>query len=206
MDSKEKYDKNKKYFTLKVKTKNSDKLFDSHFTNSYDELSIHTERDFKLEVLDWLNNGKPKLFRSPTEGNYIVRLMNSSLTPNEQLGRVLHTFNSTAYEVDKYNFNNLVKNEFITKEELAVKTIRWETVLLNKTGIGTQNNLLKYKAKALRFEGMIPGDRVYINDGISRPTGAIHADGTLEMREGYTIIIGATGSYNLDLGDNIEIS
>jgi hypothetical protein len=34
----------------------------------------------------------------------------------------------------------------------------------------------------------------------------MHADGTLEMHEGYTIIIGATGSYNLDLGDNVEIS
>jgi hypothetical protein len=32
--------------------------------------------------MNWLNNGKPKLFRSPSEGNYIVRLMSVSLTPN----------------------------------------------------------------------------------------------------------------------------
>jgi hypothetical protein len=108
--------------------------------------------------------------------------------------------------VEEYNFNNLVKNDFIFKEEIAVKTIRWETVLLDKAGIGSQNNLIKYKAKALKFEGMIPGDRLYINDGILRPTGAVYEDGTLEMREGYTIIIGATGSYNLALSDNIEIS
>ena len=206
IDPKAQFDENERYFVLKVKTKNKAELFDSHFTNNYDELSIHTERDFKLEVLDWLNNGKPKLFRSPTEGNYIVRLMNSSLAPNDQLGRVLHTFNSTAYEVEEYNFNNLIKNDFIFKEEIAVKTIRWETVLLDKAGIGSQNNLIKYKAKALKFEGMIPGDRLYINDGILRPTGAVYEDGTFEMREGYTIIIGATGSYNLALSDNIEIS
>ena len=57
------------------------------------------EREFKLEVLDWLNNGKPKLFRSPGEGNYIVRLMNVSLTPNQQLGRMIYDFTCTAYEV-----------------------------------------------------------------------------------------------------------
>jgi hypothetical protein len=45
-----------------------------------------------LEVLEWLNNGEAKIFRSPTEGNYIVRLMNVSLTPNDTLGRMLHTF------------------------------------------------------------------------------------------------------------------
>jgi hypothetical protein len=50
------------------------------------------ERNFKMEVLAWLTNGKPKLFRSPAEGNYIVRLMNTSLTPNDSLGRMLHTF------------------------------------------------------------------------------------------------------------------
>jgi hypothetical protein len=61
------------------------------------------ERNFKLEALDWLTNGKPKLFRSPGEGNYIVRLMNVSLSPNDQLGRMLHTFSSTAYEIAPFN-------------------------------------------------------------------------------------------------------
>jgi hypothetical protein len=60
-----------------------------------------------MEVLEWLNNGKPKVFKSPTEGNYIIRLMNVSLSPNDTLGRMLHTFNSTAYEIAEYNFQNL---------------------------------------------------------------------------------------------------
>jgi hypothetical protein len=45
--------------------------------------NIYKEREYKLDILNWLTNGKPKLFRSPTEGNYIVRLMNVSLTPND---------------------------------------------------------------------------------------------------------------------------
>lgn len=62
-----------------------------------------SEREFKLKVLDWLNNGKPKIFRSPAEGNYIVRLMNISLSPKDQLGRMLHSFNAQAYEIEDYN-------------------------------------------------------------------------------------------------------
>jgi hypothetical protein len=33
--------------------------------------------------MDWLNNGEVKYFKSPTEGSYLVRLMNVSLTPND---------------------------------------------------------------------------------------------------------------------------
>jgi hypothetical protein len=50
-------------------------------------------------VLDFLNSPKPKLFRSATEGNYCVYTMNSSLSPNDTLGRMLHTFSCTAYEI-----------------------------------------------------------------------------------------------------------
>jgi hypothetical protein len=75
--------------------------------------NFRKERQFKLEVLNWLNDGKPKLFRSPGEGNYIVRLMNVSLSPNDTLGRMLHTFSCTAYEIADYTFENLNKYKFI---------------------------------------------------------------------------------------------
>ena len=51
-----------------------------------------------MKVLEWLNNGDPKLFRSPAEGNFVVRLMNVSLSPEERLGRMLHSFSCTVYE------------------------------------------------------------------------------------------------------------
>jgi hypothetical protein len=66
------------------------------------------ERNFKMEVLSWLTNGKPKVFRAPGEGNYIIRTMNVSLTPNDTLGRMLHTFNCTAYEIADFNMTNLL--------------------------------------------------------------------------------------------------
>jgi hypothetical protein len=35
--------------------------------------------------------------------------MNISLSPEEQLGRMLHNFSGTAYEIADYNYDNLVK-------------------------------------------------------------------------------------------------
>lgn len=70
--------------------------------------NIYKERQFKLDVLEWLNNGEPKIFRSPTEGNYIVRLMNVSLSPIDTLSRMLHSFQCTAYEIAEWNFKNLI--------------------------------------------------------------------------------------------------
>lgn len=66
-------------------------------TNQVD-YNFYAERKFKLDVLAWLNNGLPKLFRSPSEGNYVVRLMNVNLSPENGLSRMIHKFSATAYE------------------------------------------------------------------------------------------------------------
>ena len=70
--------------------------------------SIRQEREFKMQVESWLRNGQPKLFRSGPEGMYALRLMNISLSPNDTLGRKLHTFQATGYEID--SVNNLMTN------------------------------------------------------------------------------------------------
>lgn len=85
---------------LKLRTVN---LVDYNFT---------AERKFKLSVLDWLNDGKPKLFRSPTEGNYLVRLMNTSLSPEQQLSRLLHSFSTTAYEIGPADYLTLSSDDY----------------------------------------------------------------------------------------------
>lgn len=85
--------------------------------------NIQLEREFKLEVLEWLTNGKPKLFKSPNEGNYLVRLMNTSLAPNDQVGRMLHTFTSTAYEIADITYESLVKYGIINVSTSSAKKI-----------------------------------------------------------------------------------
>jgi hypothetical protein len=81
--------------------------------------NIAMEKDFKMEVLEWLSNGKTKLFRSPTEGNYIIRLMNISLSPVESVGRMLHNFSGSALEIKEYTHKNLVDTGII-KDNLLV--------------------------------------------------------------------------------------
>ena len=169
--------------------------------------NIASEREFKLEVLEWLNNGKPKLFRSPTEGNYIVRLLNISLSPNDTVGRMLHTFSATAYEIAEYTYENLTKYGLISTGDPTVQQLRWETVDFNKTGFGNNDNLIKYKAVSLHFEGMVPGDKLWINDGIERDFKQVDENGNITsyLRKGYGVTIGVTGSYIIDLSIGAEI-
>ena len=77
-------------------------------TNLTDE-NIAKELAFKKEILNWLNNGSPKVFKSPKEGTYIVRLTNISLSPEDKLGRMLHNFTCTATEIADCNIDNLKK-------------------------------------------------------------------------------------------------
>lgn len=107
-------------------TKNSQFTISTNLTGD----NFVLERNFKLQVLDWLNNGKVKLFRSAAEGNYLIRLMNSSLSPEDRLGRMLHTFNATAYEVAECSLQNL-KNFNIVSAEKEVSIERLQIGSIN---------------------------------------------------------------------------
>ncbi len=158
--------------------------------------NIAAERLFKIKVLEWLTNGEPKIFRSPTEGNYVVRLMNTSLAPNDTLGRMLHTFSSTAYEVAEFTYNVLGNMNFISVQDQNMQTIQMETLEFlyhDEQGVLTtrpvNTNLLKYHASTVRFNNMTPGDIVKIT----------FYDGKTE-----DIKIGVTGSYYIDTGVSIS--
>lgn len=140
-------------------------------TTNLTDYNITAERIFKLKVLEFLDNGKPKLFRSPTEGNYIVRLSNSSLTPNDQLNRMIHTFSTTATEIDNYNYSKLGEYNLLDISEPVVKQLRWKTILISDVinaavangdtdpwlSIGSPNNI-----QSIQCLGMLPGDRIQI--------------------------------------------
>lgn len=67
------------------------------------------ERLFKDKIMEYLENGEVFLFRSPTEGNMLIRLMDVSLTPVQTLGRMLWSFSATAYEIDECSLDNINK-------------------------------------------------------------------------------------------------
>ena len=89
--------------------------------------NFFAEREFKLEVLNWLSNGKPKLFRSPGEGNYVVRLMNVSLTPDDKVQRLLHNFTATAYEIAEFDYDSLITLGFIDDSNPSPEYVSFKT-------------------------------------------------------------------------------
>lgn len=145
--------------------------------------NIFAERTFKMAVLDWLNNGEVKLFRSPTEGNFIVRLMNVSLNPNNSLGRMLHSFTATAYEVADFTMENLESYNLIDPVENLVARTRWASVNLTELApvyygktVKVQLNHIQRPAYKVSFTGLMPGSLIYLDDE--------------------EIMIGATGAYS----------
>lgn len=170
-------------------------------TTNLIDYNILAERIFKMKVLDFLNDGKPKLFRSPGEGNFIVRLMNSSLSPEDKLNRMIHTFSTTAIEIDKFNYQKLNEYSLISTQEPDTKQLRWKTVnirnLINEEAkkydngiadnnfptflsIGGENNIM-----SIQFIDMAPGDRFRVE----------FAAGGQEPVE---IQIGTTGAYYIE--------
>lgn len=102
------------------------------FTTDITDENVMVERRFKLEVLDWLNDGKIKLFKSPTEGNYLVRLMNVSLTPNDTVSRMIHTFSCTAEEVAAFTDENLSIYNLINIGDITLGQMRWGTIVFSE--------------------------------------------------------------------------
>ena len=76
------------------------------------------EREFRNQVLDFLQDGEIKLFKSPTEGNIIIRLMDVNCIPNQSLGRMIYSFTSNAFEMDAPTMENYLKYGFYFLNDL----------------------------------------------------------------------------------------
>ena len=74
---------------------------DNHRITEYNDW--FWEREFREEVVKWLNDGEPKLYRSMMEGVMPVMITDISLTPNKTLGRRLWTFTATVYQIEEGN-------------------------------------------------------------------------------------------------------
>lgn len=67
------------------------------------------QRDFREKVIQFLYRNTVKLYKSTTEGNLLVKLMNISFTPNNTLSRHIYSFTCTAQQVDDFNIQNCNK-------------------------------------------------------------------------------------------------
>lgn len=163
-------------------------------TDIIDE-NITFERRFKLEVLNWLNDGKVKLFKSPQEGNYLVRLMNVSLSPIDTVSRMIHNFQCTASEVAAFTTENLSVYNLLKLGDIAERQMRWATILLQDLiaehgleTVLTMDLLNGYGTYHLKFTDMIQGTMFSFTN----------ASGATQK-----IMIGVTGQYEIMLDEPI---
>lgn len=127
------------------------------------------ERVFREEVIKWLNDGEPKLWRSMTEGNMVVMFDGISLTPNTQLGRRTWNFSATVYEIeDGYSLQNLdslglykVQNDYnqnllqgITQQAAVTNYQLGQQYAIQGTSDGTSIRDLIIKQVQMNYEGL----------------------------------------------------
>ena len=81
--------------------------------NSFKSLTpaqvFRQEKAYRDEVYNWLNNGKPKIFKSATEGLFLVYVINATLSPKKELGNMLYEVSATLYEIGDINTDNLLE-------------------------------------------------------------------------------------------------
>lgn len=82
----------------------------------FNQIDFIWEKRFRDVVINFLHDDSVKLFRSPTEGNFLVKLMDISFTPNQTLGRQLWAFSSNAFEIDECNIDNFEKYNIYTRK------------------------------------------------------------------------------------------
>lgn len=81
--------------------------------------NIFVERKFREKVEEFLNDFTYKLYKSPTEGNIVVGLLNVSLTPKQELGRMIYEFSANAYEILENTLDNLDEYGIISIDEAS---------------------------------------------------------------------------------------
>ena len=131
-------------------------------SNNYDmDLEVFLEKKFREEAIKFLQDGKIKLFKSETEGNMLIRLMDVSFTPNKTLGRRIYSFSATAYEIDAPTIENYKKygltsignyNWDLSRTYNLLSQISDQVSHNPRTGNGQSYNLVDLVAKSVFSE------------------------------------------------------
>lgn len=91
-----------------------------HDINAYND-SVY-EKDFRQKVIEFLYNNDVKLYKSTTQGNMLVKLMNISFTPNNTLSRHIYDFTCTVQEIDQFTIENCNKYNIQSKGSYSNQT------------------------------------------------------------------------------------
>ena len=171
---------------------------------SLSDSNIKAEKVFRDGVLDFLTNGKYKIFKSPTEGNMIVYCLNTSLNPNNTLGRMIWNFSATMSECMDYTYENLCNYDFLTWEIPLTGKDKMKTIMTNylyefyQEEKNKQNSSLVVDIGEEKYFDISYGYDIYsvfINNA---------SPGTKYYIDGQEIKIGVSGQYSVDFGRKIS--
>ena len=223
-------DENELFMSIEDRYCNQKDLYnDYNEKNRISEYNDFTlERVFRDKVKEFLYENNVKLFRSPAEGNILVRLMDVSFSPEETLGRMIYSFSATAYEIDDLSFNNfekygiqkvgtcsseIINNYNVTGQYFGkIKGSLKEAIQTRETGKQTKG-LVKEVTGFKNLDLVFESDPYLINvPSVGSPTIVSSSDSTNESTIlGYLIkinnkddiIIGAHGKYALTDEDTL---
>ena len=104
-------------------------LYDNYnYDNKINQYDYIYEREFRDLVSNFLYDGKPKLFKSTTEGNIIVRITDVAFSPHQNLNRIIYSFSSTGFEIDESTIDNYKKYNLIDlgeiEDDFSVSTLK----------------------------------------------------------------------------------
>lgn len=142
-------------------------LYGEDSKNLYEQYNINNninlyndiiqEKEFREKVIDFLYDNNAKLYKSATQGNIIVKLMNITLTPNNTLSRQIYSFNCTAYEIDEFNYQNCVKyniqNEGVYVNQTNFFILKLGQVIVPSLEVYYKNTNDKIKSKKTSYFG-----------------------------------------------------
>lgn len=161
--------------------------YKGHSIKQYEEIPFmdyYLEKKFREAVIEFLTNGKPKLFKSSSEPNMIVMVTNSSFTPNQTLGRLIYDFSCTCTEIDEANLTNYIKYGIIQYNNVNLSKIRTEAhvgQIIGSCRNGT--NLMEIIKKKYDGTGKDNGGYEMILENVS------HLDFNFYSKPGFTTAI-----------------
>lgn len=109
---------------------------------------IYGERRFREEVLDWLTDGKVKVFKTETEGNIMVMVSDVSMSPLNGT-RLVYTVSMTLTEIDEYSDEALKRYKILPSKISS-------SYISNMFGVRTPINYVQggfneFKVEDLRY-------------------------------------------------------
>ena len=123
------------------------KQFKGQIQNYVKQYDYTYERRFREKVEEFLYNAKPKLYKSMQEGNIFIKLMQVSLTPKNELGRLIYSFSATAYQIDEPTITTFNNYGLIDVGQFDPNVSEYQPVLsqLRKFGDDNESTSITFK-------------------------------------------------------------